>query len=160
MWRLLLITRFGIRSRHRYSPRRLNGVDIPTGFIFVIVGIVCSIPMGLVFILDVPVLLAYIVVVAAGTVFLFSVKVMSVAMATFIQGETPTTLIGKVLSVLMVVPFIGQSIGYPIIGRLFQHYAESPWLIIFSSVFLMMIVAIFAYRYFKKAMGLQAKRKK
>jgi len=74
---------------------------------------------------------------------------------TLIQGETPPELIGKVLAALMVLPFIGQSIGYPLQGRLFEQFATSPWLVVFGSVFIMMITAVVSYKYFKTAIGIK-----
>jgi len=128
-------------------------LTIPRGFLFVIAGIICSAPIGLVFLVDTPDLLAYIVIIASGTIFMFCVKIISVALMTYIQGETPTGLIGKVLAVLMVVPYIGQSLGYPVLGRLFQQFAASPWLVIFGSASIMMVVAVIAYLHFKKVMN-------
>jgi len=125
-------------------------LNIPKGFMFLMIGILCSVPMGLVFLFDIPQMSAYIIIVASGTVFLFSGKILSIAVMTYIQSETPPKLIGKVLSVLMVVPYIGQSIGYPLQGWLFQEFFASPWYVIFGSGILMMIVALVSYRYFKK----------
>jgi len=127
-------------------------LNIPRGFVFVIIGILCSIPMGLVFLLDVPQMLAYVVLVIAGTVFIFAGKVLSIAIMTYIQSETPPELIGKVLSVLMVIPFIGQSIGYPLQGRLFQEFVTTPWHVVFGATVVMMVVAIFTHKHFKKAL--------
>jgi MFS family permease len=127
-------------------------LNIPKGFAFVIIGILCSIPMGLVFLLDAPQTLSYVVIVTAGTVFIFAGKVFSIAVMTYIQGETPPELIGKVLSVLMVVPFIGQSIGYPLQGRLFQEFSAAPWYVVFGATAVMMVVAVAAYRYFKRTL--------
>jgi MFS family permease len=124
-------------------------LSIPKGFLFIIISSIFSISICVVLLFDVPVLAAYIVLVTAGAMFAASAKVLSIALMTFIQEETPTELIGKVLSVLMVIPFIGQSLGYPIQGFLFQQFAESPWLVISGAVFFMVTVAIFAYRYFK-----------
>ena len=127
-------------------------LNIPIGFAFVIVGIICCIPMGLVLLFDLPQMLAYITIVVTGTVFMLSGKVLSIAMMTYIQGETSPELIGKVLSVLMVVPFIGQSIGYPLQGLLFQRFFATPWYVVFGATAVMMIVAVVAYRYFKRTL--------
>ena len=125
-------------------------LNIPRGFIFVIIGVLCAVNMGLVLMLDLPQMSAYIAIVASGTVFVFSGKVLSIAIMAYIQEETPPELIGKVLSVLMVVPFIGQSIGYPLQGRLFQEFITTPWYVVFGATIVMMTVAMFSYKYFKK----------
>ena len=123
-------------------------LNISRGLLFVIVGIIFSVPMGLVFLFDVPAFAAYVIIMVSGAVFVFSGKVFSVVVMTYIQKETPTELIGKVLSVLMVVPFVGQSIGYPLQGRLFQEFFAAPWLVIFGAAVVMMVVTVVAYRYF------------
>jgi len=123
-------------------------LNISKGFIFVIIGVLCSVPMGLVLLFEVPQMLAYAVIVGAGTIFVFAGKVFSIAVMTYIQLETPPELIGKVLSVLMVLPSIGQSIGYPLQGWLFQEFFTTPWYVIFGAAAVMMIVAFTAYRYF------------
>ena len=127
-------------------------LNIPKGFLFVIIGVLLSVPMGLVLLLDISAMAAYVVIIVSGTIFVFSGKVLSIAVMTYIQEETPNEIIGKVLSVLMVVPFIGQAIGYPLQGRLFQEFSTSPWYVIFGAATVMMIVAVVAYRYFKKAL--------
>jgi MFS family permease len=128
-------------------------LNIKKGLMFIVVGVVCAVPMGLIFLLSIPDFLAYVIVIASGTIFMLAGKVMSISMMTYIQVETPNTLIGKVLSVLMVAPFIGQSLGYPVVGRLFEMFAESPWVVVFGSVVGMMVAAIIAYKHFKKAVG-------
>lgn len=130
-------------------------LSVPKGLVFVIIGIIFSVPMGLVFLFETPPLLAYIIVVTAGVAFMISAKISSIAIMTYVQGETPTELIGKVLSVLMVFPFVGQSIGFPLQGRLFEQFAASPWLVIFGVTFAMIAVAVYAYRYFKKELNKQ-----
>jgi MFS family permease len=125
-------------------------LNIPKGFLFVIFGVLLSVPMGLVLLFDVSAMAAYIVIIVSGTIFVFSGKVLSIAVMTYIQEETPKEIIGKVLSVLMVVPLIGQSIGYPLQGRLFQEFSATPWYVIFGAAVVMMIISIVAFRYFKK----------
>ena len=127
-------------------------LNIPNGFVFIIFGILCSVPMGLVLIFSVPQMLAYVVFVASGTIYVFAAKICSLAIMTHIQVETPPELIGKVLAVLMILPFIGQSIGYPLQGWLFQEFVTTPWYVVFGAIAVMMLVAVTAYRYVKKSL--------
>jgi MFS family permease len=125
-------------------------LTIPRGLIFVFLGIILSTPIGFVLLVDISPTLAYIIIVTAGTLFMLSVKIVSVAMLTFVQTETPPTLIGKVLAVLMVVPFVGQSLGYPVQGILFQTFAGFPWVVIFACAGIMLVVIAASYKYFSK----------
>ncbi|MCL2380012.1 MAG: MFS transporter [Treponema sp.] len=126
--------------------KRLN---ISRGFLFLAIAGLFSIPMGFVFLFDLPIFTAYIVLTVAGTIFVFSAKILTIAMITFVQKETPIELIGKVLSIAMIVPFIGQSIGYPLQGMLFHRFSASPWAVIFSVVFVMIIVSVYMFHQFK-----------
>jgi len=128
-------------------------LTIPNGFIFVILGILCAVPMGLVLMFEVAQMLAYVTIVAAGVVFVFAAKVFSLAIMTYIQVETPPELIGKVLAALMILPSIGQSIGYPLQGWLFQRFYATPWYVIFSATAVMLVVAVSAYGYFRKSLA-------
>ena len=109
--------------------------------------------MGVVFLFDVPVFVAYVIVVTAGFAFAFSAKILAIAMMTFIQMETPVELGGKVLSVLMVVPFVAQALGYPLQGRLFGQFAASPWVVVLGVALATLVVAMFAWGYFRRALG-------
>ena len=82
---------------------------------------------------------------------------MVVAVMTYIQSETPPEIMGKVLSVLMVVPFIGQSIGYPLQGRLFYVFTAAPWVVVFVAAAVMLAVAVFAHGYFRKSLPYHSK---
>lgn len=108
-----------------------------------------SIAMGLVFLFDVTNMVAYIVLTAAVVAFLISAKILSIAIITFVQQETPIELIGKVMSVGMIAPFIGQAIGYPLLGLLFHQFSASPWIVIFGAVFAVIIMSVYKYRQFK-----------
>jgi len=57
-----------------------------------------------------------------------------------------------VLSVLMIFPYIGQSLGFPLQGRLFEQFAALPWLVVFGAAFVTLTVLLFARGYFKRAL--------
>jgi len=125
-------------------------LNISKAYLFVSAGILFSVPMGVVLMLDVATSLAYAVIVASGALFVFCGKVFSIAVVTYIQKETPAEFIGKVLSVLMVVPFVGQALGYPLQGRLFQMFFYTPWFVVFGAAAVMFGVVVVAYRYFRE----------
>ena len=124
-------------------------LNITRGFLLLAGASMFSIAMGLVFLFDVPNMAAYIVLTVAGAAFLISAKILSIAIITFIQKETPNELIGKVLSVLMIAPFIGQSIGYPLQGMLFHQFSSSPWIVIFGAVLAIIVMSVYKYQQFK-----------
>jgi len=70
---------------------------------------------------------------------------------TYVQRVTSSELIGKVMSMLMMIPFIANAIGMVIYGVLFEQFESLPWVVIFVSVFLSVVVAIISRKYFKGA---------
>ncbi|MCL1882872.1 MAG: hypothetical protein FWF81_03865 [Defluviitaleaceae bacterium] len=99
--------------------------------------------------LDVPNKVAYIVLTVAGVAFLISAKILSISIITFVQQETPIELIGKVMSVGMIAPFIGQALGYPLLGMLFHQFSDLPWIVIFGTVLVTIVMSVYKYRQFR-----------
>lgn len=66
--------------------------------------------------------------------FIMSMATMvTVQMLTFIQGETPTQLTGKVLSLVMALAMCAQPIGQAMYGFLFDAFRTSPYYIVFGA---------------------------
>ena len=129
-----------------------NKLTVTRGFLFVLVSGFLSILMGTIFFFNLPTIVSFIVIVFAGTLFTLSAKVAGIALMSYIQKETPIELLGKTLSILMVIPFVAQSLAYPFHGWLFGRFISSPGLIIMTCATLLIITILFAYRYFKKVL--------
>ena len=107
-------------------------------------------PMGFVFLFNASALMTYIIITAASALALMSVQVFSIQIMAYIQGETPPKLIGKVMSILVILPFMANALGQLLLGVLFEQFSESPWIVIFLAIFLSSIVVIYARVSFKK----------
>jgi len=71
-------------------------------------------------------------------------------MIAYVQRETPLELIGKVLSILLMFPFVSSAIGQILYGVLFEQFETLPWIIIFASTFISVATAILSRSHFKK----------
>jgi len=100
-------------------------------------------PMGLVFAFDAPTLVAYVTITAMGALIFVAAQMCSIPMFAFIQKETPTELIGKVMSIMLILPFLANALGILLFGMLFERFAELPWIIVFVVVLVSAVIAIY-----------------
>jgi len=103
-----------------------------------------TIPMGLVFLFEVPALVAYVTITAAAALILVLVQICSIQMIAFVQEQTSTELIGKVMSILMMLPFLANALGMLVFGMLFERLAALPWLVMFAVGLAAAAIAVYA----------------
>ena len=119
-------------------------LTINKGLVYFILGCLLVVPMGVVFLVETPPLTAYIIMTASSALVLCSMFMLQIATITFIQKATPLNLIGKVMSVIMVMPFLANAIGQLIYGAIFELLPNLPWAIIFATIALSILVALCA----------------
>ncbi|MCL2399778.1 MAG: MFS transporter [Defluviitaleaceae bacterium] len=127
-------------------------LTIIKAFFYMAISCVFIIPTGIIFLVDTPIMLSYIIITATGTISFFAIQLFSIAGITFIQGETRTELIGKVMSVLLMLPFLANALGMVLYGTLFEQFETMPWVVIFATAILSGAIAMFAQNYLKKSM--------
>jgi MFS family permease len=123
-------------------------LTMSNAFLFLAVGSISIMPMGLVFLFDTPPFMAYITITAVSAFLLCTSQLFGIATITFIQGLTPTELIGKVLSLIMVLPFLASAAGQLLYGALFEMFAARPWIVIFATALLCALIAVYSRGYF------------
>jgi len=110
-------------------------------------------PMGIIFLFDTSAFLTYVIITASSAFALICTQVCNIQFFAFVQGETPSKLIGKVMSILLIVPFIANALGQLLFGVLFEQFGELPWLIIFLAIFLSGIISIYSRIWFKNILS-------
>jgi len=68
---------------------------------------------------------------------------------TFLQQETPVEVLGKVMSLISILPLLAQAIGQFVFGILFDVFATSTWIVIFIATTLSIIATIYSCTLFK-----------
>ena len=106
-------------------------------------------PMGIIFLFDTSAFLTYVVITASSAFALGFTQIANIQFFAFVQRETPSELIGKVMSILLIVPFAANALGQLLFGVFFERFAELPWLIVFIAIFLSGIIAIYSRIWFK-----------
>ncbi|MCL2620290.1 MAG: MFS transporter [Defluviitaleaceae bacterium] len=104
-------------------------------------------PIGAVLLLDLPYFVTYVVITAASAVTLMIVQMFTIPVFAYIQKETPSELIGKVMSVIMMMPFLANAVGQLIYGIFFEQFA--PWIVIVVSSILSAVIALLSRRHLK-----------
>ena len=107
-------------------------------------------PMGLVFMFDIPAFIIYVIITAMSALVLVVAQMASIPLIAFIQQETPTELIGKVMSIMMILPFLASALGMLLFGVLFDWLAGSPWVIVFAVAIASFAIAVYTRGQFRK----------
>jgi len=106
--------------------------------------------IGLPFLFETPALPAYIIITAATVLAFMAMQLVTIPLFAFIQAETPSDLIGKVMSLFLILPFIASAIGSLIYGFLFEWFEAVPWLVVFGTVIFTIFINFYASKQFEK----------
>jgi len=126
----------------RLSVRKLHLPLLAIGLFLV--------PMGLVFMFDIPAFMIYVIITAMSALILVAAQIASIPLIAFIQKETPTELIGKVMSIMMILPFLANALGMLLFGMLFDWLAGLPWVIVFAVALASFVIAVYTRGQFRK----------
>ena len=80
---------------------------------------------------------------------MMATQMVAIQVMAFVQGETSTELVGKIMSVVMVLFICAYPVGQLLFGVLLERFAEAPWLVMFAAVFMSGTVAVYAGRHFR-----------
>ena len=112
--------------------------------LFLLIATVVLVPMGLIFLVGGHIHLIFGVITAAGVVVMFMNTLIVLVGVTFIQRETPSELLGKVMSVIMMTPFLATALGQMIFGVVFEQLADYPWITILGTAALLVVVVMYS----------------
>ncbi|WP_040330549.1 MFS transporter [Clostridium ihumii] len=108
-------------------------LKISNSYIILFLDILALIPMGLVLMFEIPTNISYIIITICCFFIMTVSTIFSIQMITFIQGETPGDLIGKVMSICLTIGMCAQPIGQLVYGYLFEILRDNISLIIFGA---------------------------
>ena len=107
-------------------------------------------PVGIALILKMSSLVIYGIIIVGSTICMACSTMFTIQALTYVQQETPTHLIGKVVSCVMAICMCSQPLGQAIYGGLFDAMKENPEWIIFVAVILSAILSISSKSIFKE----------
>jgi MFS family permease len=126
---------------------RLNVGKMP---LFMLILSVAPIPMGLAILLNASAMVAFVIITAVCGVVFFALTLIVVTAITYVQTETSSELLGKVLSLFSMLPFLAQAIGQFGFGVLFEIFASVPWVAIFVAVVMSLAVTLYSFKHLRK----------
>ena len=125
-------------------------LSISKSLVYLLIGCVLVVPMGIVFVAGATPTISYIVMTASAASIAFAMFLCQIAIMTFIQSETPSELVGKVLSVIMIMPMLANALGQLFFGMLFESMPNTPEIIIFITIAVTIAITIYARKVSKE----------
>lgn len=106
-------------------------------------------PVAITLILGMSPLIVYGIIIVVSTVCMAFSTIFTIRALTYLQEETPTHLLGKVVACVMAICMCAQPIGQAIYGGLFEVMKDEPQWIILVGIILSSILSISSRRVFE-----------
>ncbi len=100
--------------------------------------------------LSLPPFVSYLVISVSCFLLMAVATMVTVQLLTFIQGETPTNLTGKVMSCVMALAMCAQPLGQAMYGFLFDNLRSMPYLVVVLAAVVSGIIAVSSRRVFER----------
>lgn len=107
------------------------------------------IPMATVFLINASSMSAYMIITICSFGMMVTSTMFSVQMLSFVQGQTPAHLIGKVISWVLALAMCSQPVGQAMYGALFERFKMTPHIILFGAAFISILIALAAGKIFR-----------
>ncbi len=125
-------------------------LKMSNSYLILLFDILALIPIGLTLMFKVPSTISYIIITVCCFFIMTVSTIFSIQMITFIQGETPGYLIGKVISICLAIGMCAQPIGQLIYGYIFEILKDNTSLIIFGAFIFGGIIVFISKKVFSK----------
>jgi MFS family permease len=124
-------------------------LNVKNASLFLLLSCLSIFPIGIAFVFETPVMLSYIIILLSSALSLGSMMMGSIQIMAFFQRETPSELLGKVMSLIMILPFIANAIGQLAYGILFEQFENIPWAIVLVTVIISSLSALRLQKQFR-----------
>ncbi|WP_297638835.1 MFS transporter [uncultured Clostridium sp.] len=123
---------------------------ISNSYMLLVFNVLALIPMGLTLAFKMSTGVSYVIVTVCCFIIMVVSTIFSIQMLTFIQGETPGHLIGKVISFCLAIGMCAQPIGQVLYGYLFEVLKNNVSWIIFGAAIAGGVITIISKKSFGK----------
>lgn len=117
------------------------------------IGALCVFPMGLSLLWVDSVMAVYVTIVICCFVIMTVASVFSVQIMAFVQTETPQNLVGKVISVCIMISMCAHPLGSAMYGLAFEMFAGYEAMVVLFAGVVSLMVAVRAKRVFSTIHG-------
>lgn len=111
---------------------------------------ICVFPIGIALILFSSGIINYIIITICCFIIMVFSTIFTIQMMSFIQTETPQSLIGKVIAVILTFSMCAQPLGNALYGILFEFCKDFEYVVVLFSGIVSLIIAISTRNIFKK----------
>lgn len=117
-----------------------NKLNVEKVWKLLLAAVATLLPIGVCLLFGAPPMVSYVVLVCCYFLMMLLATMFTVQMLSYVQGEVPGNLIGKVISFVMAISMCSQPIGQALYGVLFDWLA--PQWIVFGSLVISAAIAI------------------
>lgn len=121
--------------------------SIHNSYIFIILGGILLLPIAFVSDLQIQPMIAYSITCISTFLCLVSVGIFTIFAQTFIQTETPNSMLGKVSAVVSTIVMCSYPIGQSLYGVLFDILSDQLYVIILFAIFVEVLLGLLTKRY-------------
>ncbi|MCL2610565.1 MAG: MFS transporter [Defluviitaleaceae bacterium] len=100
-----------------------------------------GLPFGLIMLVEIHYFTAFIILTATSVISLAFATIGQILVMSYLQKIIPCELIGKVMAIVLMLPFLGQALGNSFYGTLFEAF--NPYQVVFVGVILTIFVAVY-----------------
>ena len=127
-----------------------NKLSIQKSGALIVACALCVFPIGISLILFPSGMINYVVITVCCFVIMIFSTIFSIQMMSFIQAETPQTLIGKVIAVILTISLCAQPLGNALYGILFELCRGFEYAVVLFSGTASLVIAVGARNIFKE----------
>ena len=102
------------------------------------------VPIGLSILLNASEMTTFVIITAACALIMSVMTMFTVTVVTYLQKETPPELLGKILSILTILPFLANAAGQLALGILFEQLPDLPWVVVFIAAAASGLAAVYS----------------
>ena len=119
-------------------------LNIKKSYIILLLCSIIVIPMSFALMLNLSSFISYIIITVCSFFMMALATTFSIQIMSFVQIQTPSHIVGKVISCLLALAMCAQPVGQALYGFLFDKFIYYPWVIILAAALISCIISIYS----------------
>ena len=123
-------------------------MDLKKSYLLILTCALGVLPTVVVLIFEVPLFISYIIITAMGFILMLISTMFTVQIMAFVQEQTPTELVGKVISFFLSFSICALPIGQALYGILFEYLVDELWIVVLVTALISFAISIYSKKIF------------
>lgn len=119
-------------------------LSIKKSYIILLLCSIIVIPMSFALMINLSSFISYIIITVCSFFMMALATTFSIQIMSFVQIQTPSHIVGKVISCLLALAMCAQPVGQALYGFLFDKFIYYPWVIILAAALISCIISIYS----------------